>query len=871
MKFDPATAIISLVVAPVFYFTLRRVGRFIKQNTQFALEAIFFQLGKSFRSSLAMRVSLRKYCRAGLSDSRNRYLVVPGRDQVSLEADRAFVSLKLQNATEEHIYSDNVRGMQDIPRLRIIGDPGSGKSSLAKKMFRDACRDAATFKSDHRLPILIELKRFSPPKSTSTEKARINWAIKYFQEQVAAVHGFDMPQLFDSYLTGKGVFLILDGLDEVASSDYPRVSETLRALSRALAVKSPHNSIILTMRSQFHAQVSDHLESDFPVVFHVQPFTPEDIYTFLSRWPNYTGEKRSEILRVYNDLTDRPTLREMCSNPLILGMYVSHDQHGGNDVAIDTRTSFYSKVVEELLVARRSRQLETPARSLLREQRESIFGPLAFEHLLDPDQAANSLDWNRAVDLVSEIYGCNSVEAERKFRELAKETGLISEERTGETYRFIHLTFCEFFAAKEAAEGRDEGWQELLSGQETFSQNTDSYAITRLEEVIPFALALLTRARRPEALKEVSAISENLVMGRCFLETQLYDQEAWGQYASSESAFLRGTPSHRWDDEWLRRLHLFNVVLKDEEEWSSSYGRKKGNTLEALFRDLVSDDRQRLIQLFSSYAAVDASAAMRLARSTGLDLIAEQPKMVLENMPYPPFRAHILEELKAESSPSDEIFLILAEAGLQNKSVALDCDREKSIDHLNRKVARLERRLRWHISDSFFWRAFYPSLYLNSLSYSMALVARGGDFSDFPALVTVSDVPVPGSLSHRFQYAWFFFPLILPVTVFVILRNATLSDFGLQGLLIQLPLVAIAQFIALALVGVSRIPLIRRALYMDLVNLTQVPYRLPTMQRMLLSAALLRRLLSTRLLHAGLSLHRPAVEQLLGRKVRRGK
>lgn len=635
MSFDPITAIATLVVAPVFYFALRRLARFLKQNTQIALEAVFFHVGKSFRSSLAMRVSLRRYCRAGLSDSRNRYLSVPGRDQVSLEADEAFISLKLQNGSKERIYQDDVREMQEISRARVIGDPGSGKSSLAKKMFRDACRDAAKFTSDHRLPILVELKRFLPPKSISTEKSRASWAIKFLKEQVASVHGFEMQQLYESYLTGRGVFLIFDGLDEVASKDYLRVSETLRTLSRTLAAESPNNSMVLTMRSQFHAQVSDHLESDFPVVLHIQPFTPEDIYTFLTRWPNYSGEKRAEILRVYNDLTDRPTLREMCSNPLVLGMYVSHDQHGGNDAAIDTRTAFYSKVVEELLVARRSRQLEMPAKSLLREQRESIFGPLALEHLLDPSQAANSLEWKRAIELVSEVYGCNADEAQKHFRDLAKETGLVSEERTGESYRFIHLTFCEFFAAKEAAEGTESGWHELVSAHTSFSQNVDSYATTRLEEVIPFALALLTRSRRPDALREIATSSGSLIIGRCFLETQLYDQTIWGQYTDGESAFLTGTPSAIWDDEWLRRLHLFNVVLKDAEDWSASYGRPTENTLEELFDGLVGDDHERLVQLFSSYAAVDASAAMRLARSTGVDLIVEQPQIMLSNMPYP--------------------------------------------------------------------------------------------------------------------------------------------------------------------------------------------------------------------------------------------
>ncbi|MEW2162993.1 NACHT domain-containing protein [Streptomyces sp. NPDC007084] len=818
------TAVVTLVVAPLIYMLARRIGSFLRQNVRMWLEAVLFRLAKWSRSSLAKRMSLKEYCRSGLGDPHTRFLQVPGRDGAAhLEADSAFVALKLENGAASFVYSGDVLEIQGMSRVRVVGDPGSGKSSLAKKMFRDACREAMALRSGHRLPVLVELKRFTPPKNVTTDKARATWAVKFLRDHVAKVQGFEMGDLFDAYVTGGGLFLILDGLDEVAGSDYPRVAATLRALSGRLVAESPRNSIVLTMRSQFHSQVSGHLEADFPPVFHVRPFSPEDIYVFLTKWPHYAGDKRAEILRLYNNLTDRPTLREMCSNPLVLAMYVSHDQHGAKGVAVDTRTAFYSRVVEELLVARRGRQLEMPAKSLLREQRETIFGRLAFEHMCDPEQAANSLSWARAVDVVADIYGCGKEEAEQRFRDLSKETGLISEERIGESYRFIHLTFCEFFAAKEAAEGRSEGWAELMAAHHAFAANADSYTASRLEEVIPFALALLPRAHRADALRELSDGGvDSLVMGRCFLETQLYDHQSWEVHSAAESAFLSRTPSGSWDDAWLRRLHLFNVVLKESEEWLTAYGRRPRRTLEDLFRDLVQDDRARLVQLFSSYASVDAPAAMRLAAATGVDLVAEQPGLVVASMSYPPLRAMILEMVETETDFADGLALLVAEAGLRHQSVAVEFSREAVPQWLADKVAMLDARQWWFRTD-IHWGAYRPSLYTYCLSYASAL-ARKSEIhhpAEFPAVVTIANVPAPGGLVSgvKFLTRLLAFALVFVAGSFCVLglvASLTPSAFSRKaiagGVLL---LTSAAYFVCLDL---GSVPKLRRDVYMALVN-----------------------------------------------------
>lgn len=352
--FDPVTAIISVIVTPIVLFLARRLVKFLKEHASAVLDAIFFALGRVFRTALMRRVSLRRYCRTLLGKSGSRYLTVPGRTSIFLETDSVFVPLRFSKKMGSQDLLEEVLGKS--LRVRIIGDPGSGKSSLIKKVFRQTLNRGLHGVQRHKLPIMIELKNFSPPETADDERALGEWAYDELRRTVATVEGFEMEKLFDVYALGRGLVVLLDGLDEVAGDSYPRVATAILELSKLLENKSDGNSIVLTMRSQFHQQIGADFDDDFPMVAHIQPFTPSGIYRFLSRWP-FDDSHEATVTRIYSELADRPTLREMCSNPLVLAMYVASDVEGRRRRgAPDTRTAFYSNVVEELLVRRRGRR-----------------------------------------------------------------------------------------------------------------------------------------------------------------------------------------------------------------------------------------------------------------------------------------------------------------------------------------------------------------------------------------------------------------------------------------------------------------------------------------------------------------------------------
>lgn len=662
--------LVTFILSPIILYLIYRTGRFAKKLVQFVFEWLLWLLGRHIIKSLASRMSMRFYCRNQIKSNRFKSLNVPGHRALSLSVDRVFVPLTIEYTDKEQSeLTGNLDLLQGNRRMLVVGDPGSGKSSLVKHLFRESCRAGERNPTKSRLPVHLELKTLGDPGTLDQEQAAA-WLLAELRNQVVTVQGYNMGQLFDSCLTTVGIMLFLDGLDEVSGDHYPRAAAALRGLSKLLSAKSDENSIIITMRIQYYHEVQYQLLDDYPDVAYIKRFSPNEIYTFLTKWPFKANPERN-ITRIYADLTDRPTLRTMCSNPLVLAMYVANDQSAGEGEVPESRTDFYRSVVDELLALRRRRQevVRAPSRAL-REQREEILGELAFDNLVDSGQHANSLDWSSGLEVAGRVWGVDGVDVERRFRALASETGIIAEERHAETFQFIHRTFCEFLAAIECSSNPDR-WERLLDTHKSLSRSKERDLRTRLVEVIPFALALMIKPERPHALAQVAVLGDREVLGRCFLETQLYDSREWGKYVSNESRYLSAKGRRQRDDAWLRRLHLFNVVLRDAGTWTREVaGREPDSDLNSLFSRIVGSDAAALKEVFGLYASEDAPAAFRLAESVGVDMLTDYGETLIQSCQEPPFLALAMERAVEGSTHQTSWRLLLAESGLRYRNVS---------------------------------------------------------------------------------------------------------------------------------------------------------------------------------------------------------
>jgi hypothetical protein len=736
-------AVIEGAVLSLFVYALAIVRRSLRNGIEYVVQGALFFVSPRLAEPLVARLSLRRYARLRLAGT-SQYLVVPSATDVQLKIDRVFVPLTLEQATglaEEVTHADLLAAGD---RIRVIGDPGSGKSSLSKRLFRDACNAALAGTVGSRLPVLLELKNLDIPPVVTAEHLG-KWLLASVESSVTRTAAFRAQDCFRFYLRRAGVLLLLDGLDEVATPAYPRVRDALRQLSELLSDLGPQNVLVLTMRTQFHQRVRADFSSAFPTVFRVRPFSLSDMHLFLMRWP-YRDQRGERPTRIYEELSLRPSLRDLCRNPLVLSMYVAQSEASRSFLTPESRTEFYATIIEELVGRRRAGStLRAEGAKKLREQRRRVLGALAYEHMLRAEESTNTLRWDEALHLIQVIMGCDEDEADSVLWEMAKETGLVGEEREHETLRFIHLTVCEFLAASEAANGAADGWERLVAQHRNFVHNDNHQLHARLVEVIPFACALLRdRPRQASALRDVADVSDNRLLAQCLFETKAYELDLWSTLLDQEAERLRRVAEPRRDDEWLRDLQLFNALVRDANASAAHSRRIRTFDAGAFFRSLAAGQTRGIPRLLEAYAFDDAAAAFQLAATCGVDLARDLPELVVSSCDQRPFFA--LAYSRAEHGPDSQIWLrLLIEAAVRSSAVRelLENLDENAFD----RARKLPRRKQWFGVLGIRENAFVRAL-------SLALAEPGDSPSVTRALHSIAAMRRPAEYRVILGSAW---------------------------------------------------------------------------------------------------------------------
>ncbi len=338
--------------------------------------------------------------------------------------------------------------------LVILGQPGSGKTTLAK--YFALCFAAETAKETlgidkQLLPILVFLRHVDPAKTLVQ-----NIQISLQDYSLDLDDSFFLERLHE----GKAI-LLLDGLDEVPTEE--KRAEVSKWIHNKVHLAFPKSPVVVT--SRFSGYRGDAVLPGAYLRLEIQDYDFPQIKQFIENWltavETHLHEDsdywRSEARRVANDLYNRiestSALKELAINPLMLQIIAL--VHRDRGALPDRRVELYkectdvmlerwdkSKGLRVLLSAAQARQLLQPVAlwmHLVENRREVPYGELR----------------NYVESIISSVK--KDVKPEELLKSWQERSGIFKGE--GDVFFFHHLSFQEYLTAEQI---RNEGKHEIL-------------------------------------------------------------------------------------------------------------------------------------------------------------------------------------------------------------------------------------------------------------------------------------------------------------------------------------------------------------------------------------------------------------------------
>ena len=380
------------------------------------------------------------------------------------------------------------------PRLALLGDPGSGKSTfvnfvalcMAGQLLGrtnanlDALRaplptdDPKKDKPQPQLwrhgaliPIRVVLRDFVArglPRGAEGVTVSGDHLWRFIVAELPESWR-DFAKLLRDELLSQGGLLLLDGLDEVPEADQRRAQ--VKAAVEGFAAAFPRVRVLVTSRTYAYQKQNWKLDHFGEAV--LVPFGEAQIKSFVERWYAYVGQVRGLPTEeaqgraaLLNDVIRRnPRLFELAQRPLLLTLMASlHAWRGGT--LPDQREELYAEAVDLLLDQWESQKVKRKPDGTYQVIQPSlaewfnvdqkavrqVLNRLAFEAHRDQPELVGTADIAQA-KLVAALIQLNlSVDARpaRLIEHLRDRAGLLEPRGVG-VYAFPHRTFQEYLTA----------------------------------------------------------------------------------------------------------------------------------------------------------------------------------------------------------------------------------------------------------------------------------------------------------------------------------------------------------------------------------------------------------------------------------------
>ena len=547
-------------------------------------------------------------------------------------------------------------------RAVILGDPGSGKSTLSRYVLLSLIGPPYVIEADEKLrrafpdylPLLVELRSFAGLRADHKCDTFLE-----FLEYLGKTEGWGLNKdALHEHLKNDGrAVVVFDGLDEIFN---PEDRETVARQVIGFGLQYPKARIIVT--SRIIGLPKKILENGGFTVFTLQDLDQRQVEQFVEQWYSLAlvdrpDDARSRRERILHSFGESASIRQLAGNPMLLTIMAIIGKH---QELPRERWKLYdhaaSVLIEHWDVNRHLRDhhlLASGAGFIGEDEKKELLRRLA--HRMQSGDGGLAGNFIHKAELEAEFesylrdrFGKSPADATKIAREMIRqfrERNFILCFHGANSYGFVHRAFLEFFCASafvykfektqemtvEELKGQVFGahwetkeWREvlrLICGMinEKFVGEVVDYLITAPNQPLyseydrrpPWNIALAGQCLSElKNLDQVNESAERLLMAvcRCFDIAREQQSQSFAELLKNEIAptaenIGSNWPRCDWFVEWLRGYVTFNSSLVFAEAFGIFVG-SVGSRFEAIHRTILdnldsTDKEFRFLMVFA--------------------------------------------------------------------------------------------------------------------------------------------------------------------------------------------------------------------------------------------------------------------------------
>ncbi len=324
---------------------------------------------------------------------------------------------------------EGIEAVRNHSKLMILGKPGTGKTTFLK-FLAISCINGKAFAD--LVPIFVTLKDFADRENRPSLLQFLMGEFSQWEVEIEPI-----------LKSGKALIL-LDGLDEVQAEYDDRVLREIRELERNYS----QSHIVVTCR----IAAKQYIFEQFKEV-EVADFDEQQIATFTGNWFRHKEIKAEDFLA---EIKKNNRVQELATSPLLLTLLCLAFEESGSFPT--DRAELYKEGLDALLRkwdAKRGIRRDIVYKDLSVQKKEDMLSQIALTTFEKGDYFVKQRQLEDYIcDYIRNTTNAKNndeelhLDSEAVLKSIEAQHGLFVERARG-IYSFSHLTFHEYFAARQ--------------------------------------------------------------------------------------------------------------------------------------------------------------------------------------------------------------------------------------------------------------------------------------------------------------------------------------------------------------------------------------------------------------------------------------